>query len=60
MKTYRVWAKMTTYLYIDIEAEDAESAVAEAEDIDGGVFINDEFSGDFEIVGADELKGESK
>lgn len=58
MKTYRVRAKMTTYCYIDVEAESADDARSKAEDIDGGEFITDDdpYSGGFEIERADELE----
>ena len=56
MKTYRVWAKMTTYCYIDIEEENASYAMAEAEKIDGGEFIPDDSLGEWDILSADELE----
>lgn len=58
MKTYRVWAKMTTYCYIDIEEENADFAMAKAEGIDGGEFTPDDSLGDWDILSADELEGE--
>lgn len=44
MKTYRVWAKMTTYCYVDIEAEDESEANEIAWETDGGDFIEDDSS----------------
>lgn len=35
---YRVFAKMVSYCYVDIEAESKEEAEMVAEDIDGGEF----------------------
>jgi len=35
---YRVYAKMVSYCYIDIEADSKEEAEMFAEDIDGGEF----------------------
>lgn len=35
---YRVFAKMVSYCYVDIEAESKEEAEMVAEDIDGGDF----------------------
>lgn len=49
MALYRVWAKMTTYCYIDVEAEDEDAALEFAEDADGGDFINSD-TGDWEIM----------
>ena len=49
MAIYRVWAKMTTYCYIDVEAEDEDAALEFAEDADGGDFINSD-EGDWEIL----------
>ena len=49
MAVYRVWAKMTTYCYIDVEAEDEEAALEFAEDADGGDYINSN-EGDWEIL----------
>ena len=50
MKTYRVWAKITSYAYIDIEAESAQEAEFMAENTDGGDFIPSENDGDWEII----------
>jgi hypothetical protein len=57
MAIYRVWAKMTTYCYIDVEAEDEDAALEFAEDADGGDFINSD-TGDWEIMydSTEELK----
>ena len=51
MKTYRVWAEITSYAYIDIEAESAEEAEVMAENTDGGEFTPSESDGDWEIIG---------
>ena len=40
---------MTTYCYIDVEAEDEEAALEFAEDADGGDYINSN-EGDWEIL----------
>ena len=52
MAIYRVWAKMTTYCYLDVEAEDAYEANEIAENTDGGDFIEDSdpYNGDWEIM----------
>jgi len=50
MAIYRVWAKMTTYCYLDVEAEDAYEANEIAEKTDGGNFIDDSDSDDWEIM----------
>lgn len=49
MAKYRVWAKMTTYCYLDVEAEDEEQAKDVAEETDGGDFTADDMQGDWEI-----------
>ena len=49
MKKFRVWAKMTSYAYLDVEAETAEEAYQIADSTDGGEFISDEFKGDWEV-----------
>ena len=53
---YRVWAKMTSYSYVDVEADSESEAMSMAEEIDGGEFIGDDdpLSGDWEICRADE------
>jgi hypothetical protein len=38
-KRYKVIAKMTTYLYVHVDAEYAVDAIAIAKDMDGGDFI---------------------
>lgn len=48
MAKYRVFAKMTSYAYLDVEAETSEKAKEIAESTDGGEFINTE-DGDWEI-----------
>ena len=52
MATYRVWAKMVTYAYLDVEAESEDEAVEIAYDADGGDFIEDTdpYSGSWEIM----------
>lgn len=42
MKIYRVYAKYTSYCYIDVEAESEEDAYEKASEIDGGDFISDD------------------
>ena len=53
-KTFRVYAKVITYCYIDIEADSKEDAEFKASKIDGGDFISDDtdYSGDFLIAPA--------
>lgn len=52
MALYRVWAKMTSYCYLDVDAASADDAYAIACDTDGGDFIEDDNpnSGDWEIL----------
>lgn len=51
MTKYRVFAKMTSYAYLDVEAETGEEAKEIAENTDGGEFISTE-DGDWEIENA--------
>ena len=54
MKTYRVWAKMISYCYLDVEADSVEEANEIAMETDGGEFINDDpYGGDWEIMQED-------
>jgi len=50
MAVYRVWAKMTSYCYLDVEADSVEDALNYAENADGGDFIEDPASGDWEML----------
>ena len=38
LKRYKVWAKMTTYLYDYVDAENYEDAERQANELDGGTF----------------------
>ena len=50
-KTFRVYAKVITYCYIDIDANSKEEAEDIAMDTDGGDFVNrDESGGDFIVA----------
>jgi len=49
MAKYRVWAKMTSYSFLDVEAESEQEALEIAEDADGGEFITTE-DGDWELL----------
>lgn len=48
-KTYRVWAKVTSYCYLDVEASSEDEAFAIADDTDGGDFIPCD-DGEFEVM----------
>ena len=49
-KTYRVMAVMTSYCYIEIEAESKKDAFDIAQDTDGGDFIEENpLDGDWSI-----------
>lgn len=48
-KSFRVWAKMTSYAYLDVKANSKEEAEKIAEDTDGGEFISTN-EGDWEIM----------
>lgn len=55
-KKFRVYAKVVTYCYIDIEAKTAEEAEQKAEDqmgteeLDGGDFFSTDDGGEFELA----------
>lgn len=49
MAKYRVWAKMTSYSFLDVEAENEQEALEIAEYTDGGEFITTE-GGDWEVL----------
>lgn len=51
-KTFRVYAKVITYCYIDVKAKSKEEAEAEAMETDGGDFITPEIEdgGDFIVA----------
>ena len=55
-KRYTVFAKMTTYLYVYVDADYAVDAIAIAKDMDGGDFIpinqNIVDEGDWQITDA--------
>ncbi len=53
MAKYRVWAKITDYAYLDVEASSKEEAERVAENTDGGEFIPTE-NGDWEIMDSTE------
>lgn len=54
MKKFRVYAKMTEWLYLDVEAETKEMAIYLAEVEDGGVFSSCQ-NGEWEIQNAEEI-----
>ena len=57
MALYRVWAKMTTYCYLDVYADSANEANRIAENTDGGDFIEDSLQGgDWDILYGDTEK----
>ena len=57
MKTYRVWARMTCYAYLDVEAENKKDAISIAEQTDGGEFYTDDdpFSGSWEVIDEEDV-----
>ena len=52
MKTYRVWAKMISYAYLDVDAEDEDEAWEVADRTDGGEFTPTS-DGDWELLDTD-------
>ncbi len=49
MKTYRVWARITNYAYLDVKADSASIAERIAEESDRGCFTNCE-DGEWDII----------
>lgn len=52
-KKYRVWAKMTSYSYLDVEAKSEDEAINIANETDGGEFIpttSEDSAGDWKIL----------
>ena len=58
MATFRVWAGLDTYCYLDVEANSAEEAMAIAQytDIEEFTVDPDPDSGEFRIIEAYRLK----
>lgn len=54
MKTYKVWARMTSHLYAYVEADNYEQAAELANDLDGSSFI-DKGDGDWDIYSVEEV-----
>lgn len=55
MAKYRVWAKMTSYAYLDVEADCVDEAETIANNTDGGEFISTE-DGDWEVNPDDNIQ----
>jgi len=55
MKTYKVWARSTTYYYALIEADNYEAAQEQAQELDGSTFQDVMGSGDWDIYSVDEV-----
>jgi len=55
MKTYKVWARSTTYYYALIEADNYEAAQEQAQELDGSTFLDVMGSGDWDIYNVDEV-----
>ena len=56
MAQFRVWAKAIDYCYLDVEANDEDEAFAIAAETDGGEFITEDCSGDWQLIDAEEIK----
>ena len=54
MKTYKVWAQQTTFLYAYVEAENEEQAWDLAQEKDGADFI-DKGDGGWDIYNIEEV-----
>lgn len=57
MKTYKVWARMTTHLYAYVDAENYEDAQEKANELDGSTFK--EMLGDWDIYSVEEQTKET-
>ena len=57
MKKYKVFATMTTELFVEVEAESEDEAIEYAEKNEIGNFREtDKWDGDFEITHAEEVE----
>jgi hypothetical protein len=56
MKKYRVRAVMTSVCYLEVEAMDDEDAYRQGKDADGGIFVEEESEGDWQITDVTEVK----
>jgi len=56
MKKYRVRAVMTSVCYLEVEAKDDEDAYRQGKDADGGIFVEEESEGDWQITDVTEVK----
>ena len=55
MKKYRAWAKMTSWLYLDVEAESEDGAWEIANEADGGEFEENVADCSWEITEVEEF-----
>ena len=55
MKKYRAWAKMTSWLYLDVEAESEDEAWEIASEADGGEFEENTIDCSWEITEIEEV-----
>ena len=58
MKTYKVWARMTSHLYAYVEADNYEQAAELANELDGSSFI-DKGDGDWDIYSVEEVTNDT-
>lgn len=56
MAKFRVRAKVTTYCYLEVDANNADEAMEIGEETDGGDFITENSDGDFEVIEAKEIQ----
>jgi len=47
---------MTSVCYLEVEAKDEEDAYRQGKDADGGIFVEEESEGDWQITGVEEVK----
>lgn len=55
MKKFKVRALMTSVCYLEVEADDEDDAYRQGKDADGGIFIEEESEGSWEVTGVEGL-----
>lgn len=57
MAKYTIWAKQTSYLFVEVEADSFEEAAEMYEDIDGGDFTEEISTADWELAYIEDENG---
>ena len=55
MKKFKVRALMTSVCYLEVEADDEDDAYRQGKDADGGIFIEEESEGSWQVTGVEDL-----